>query len=144
MRIRTTFLLALLLLAGGIASAEEAPIVATGPTLSATDVVFVYGGYLWSVPRAGGEARQLTTGGHEALPIYSPDGNWIAFTGQYDGNIDVFVMPAEGGEPRRLTFHPGPDVAVGWTPDGKRVLFRSPRDAYADFSRLYTVPTEGG
>ena len=134
----------LLSFASSAFAADQETLLVRSPTVNRTNVVFVYGGYLWSVPRAGGEARQLTTGGHEALPIYSPDGNWIAFTGQYDGNIDVFVMPAEGGEPRRLTFHPGPDVAVGWTPDGKRVLFRSPRDAYADFSRLYTVPTEGG
>ena len=73
-----------------------------------------------------------------------PDGNWIAFTGQYDGNIDAYVMPAEGGEPRRLTWHPAPDVVVGWTPDSKNVLFYSPRGAYADFDRLYTVPVEGG
>ena len=113
------------------------------PTLSRTQIVFVYGGYLWSMPREGGEARQLTTGGHEALPIFSPDGNWIAFTGQYDGNVDVFVMPAEGGEPRRLTWHPGQDSATGWTSDSKRVLFISDRDAYADIMRLYTVPVEG-
>ena len=95
------------------------------PTLSKTEIVFAYGGYLWSVPREGGDARQLTTGGHEAGPEFSPDGKWIAFTGEYDGNMDAFVMPAEGGEPRRLTWHPGADVVVGWTPDSKRILFRS-------------------
>src|SRR5206468_12076173 len=92
----------------------------------------------------GGDARQHTNAGNEGLTVFSPDGNWIAFTGQYDGNIDVFIMPAEGGEPRRLTFHPGADVAVGWTPNGQRVLFRSSREAYADFARLYTVPVNGG
>ena len=112
--------------------------------LSRTQIVFAYGGYLWSVSREGGEARQLTTGGHEGLPVFSPDGNWIAFTGQYDGNIDAYITPAQGGEPRRLTWHPGADVAIGWTPDSKRVLFRSGRDAYADVDRLYTVPVEGG
>ncbi len=125
-------------------AAEETPLLAHSPTLSKTQVVFAYGGYLWSVPRDGGDARQLTTGGHEGLPVFSPDGKWIAFTGQYDGNVDVFVMPAEGGEPRRLTWHPAADVAVGWTPDGKRVLFYSGREAYADFDRLYTVSVEGG
>ena len=78
------------------------------------------------------------------MPVFSPDGNWIAFSANYDGNRDVYVMPAAGGEPQRLTWHPGQDVALGWTPDGKRVLFLSDRDAYADMTRMYTVPMEGG
>ena len=68
----------------------------------------------------------------------------LAFTGEYDGNVDVFVVAASGGSPRRLTWHPGADQAVGFSGDGKKVLFRSGRDAYADFSRLFTVPLEGG
>jgi len=80
----------------------------------------------------------------EADPIFSPDGTEIAFTGEYDGNIDVFVIPASGGTPRRLTYHPAPDRAVGWTPDGKQVLFSSGRSSYSNFSRLFTVPAEGG
>ena len=119
------------------AAAEDAPLLVQGPTLSKSEIVFAYGGYLWSVPRNGGDARQLTTGGHEAGPEFSPDGKWIAFTGEYDGNVDAFVMPASGGEPKRLTWHPGADVVVGWTPDSKKVLFRSARAAYADFDRLY-------
>src|SRR3954452_17929628 len=82
-------------------AADNVVLLVRSPTVNRTNVVFVYGGYLWSVPRGGGEARQLTTAGHEGLPIFSPDGKWIAFSGQYDGNIDVFVMPAEGGEPKR-------------------------------------------
>ena len=145
MRFRTAILIGLLLSWAGISSAaEESPLLAHSPTLSKTRVVFAYGGYLWSVPRDGGDARQLTTGGHEGLPVFSPDGKWIAFSAMYDGNLDVFVIPAEGGEPRRLTWHPDADVAVGWTPDGKRILFHSDREAFADFSRLYTVPLEGG
>jgi len=138
------FALILLLFAGASSAAEQSPLLATWPTMSQTHIVFLYGGYLWSVPREGGEARQLTTGGHETNPVFSPDGKWIAFTGQYDGNADVFVMPADGGEPKRLTWHPAPDVVVGWTPDSKKILFRSPRDAYADFDRIYVVPVEGG
>src|SRR5450631_3473931 len=145
MRVRMMWLLGMLLgLASFAGAAEESPLLVHSPTLSRTQIVFVYGGYLWSVPRGGGDARQLTTGGHEGLPVFSPDGSWIAFTGQYDGNLDAYVMPAEGGEPRRLTWHPAPDVVVGWTPDSKKVLFFSPREAYADFDRLYTVPVEGG
>ncbi len=145
MRLRALVLvIAIIVVCGVAAGAEHAPLLAQSPTLSRTQVVFGWGGYLWSVPREGGEARQLTTGGHESSPVFSPDGNWIAFTGQYDGNVDAFVMPAGGGEPRRLTWHPDADVVVGWTPDSKRILFRSGREAYADFDRLYTVPVEGG
>jgi tricorn protease len=142
---RLTRLLAALLAVTGISrAAGDTPLLLQSPTLSRTEVAFAYGGYLWSVPREGGAARQLTTSGHEDLPIFSPDGKWIAFEGQYDGNRDVYVIPAEGGTPRRLTWHPGADSPVGWTPDGKRVLFTSAREAYADFTRLYTVPVEGG
>jgi len=146
MRARLGWLLAVMLLvtANAVQAADEAPLLAQEPTISKTTIVFVYGGYLWSVPREGGEARQLSTGGHESSPAFSPDGNWIAFTGQYDGNTDVFVIPAEGGAPKRLTWHPDQDGAIGWTPDGKHILFVSTRDAYADFTRLYTVPPEGG
>ena len=137
-------LLAVLCSATRTAAADQSPLLVQDPTMNKTEIVFVYGGYLWSVPREGGEARQLTTGGHEFGPRFSPDGKWIAFSGQYDGNVDVFVMPADGGEPKRLTWHPNPDIVQGWTPDSKSVLFTSPREAYADFDRLYTVPAEGG
>ncbi len=138
------FLGVLLLLASTGKTADQPPLLAQNPTLSKTSIVFSYGGYLWSVPREGGEARQLTTAGHEGLPFFSPDGQTIAFTGKYDGNTDVFVMPADGGSPKRLTWHPNQDATLGWTPDGKRVLFLSDREAYADFTRFYTVPAQGG
>src|SRR5580765_6798260 len=145
MRFRYLILLACILTFSVVALAlDETPLLATFPTMSKSEIVFVYGGYLWSVPREGGQARQLTTGGHETEPLFSPDGRWIAFTGSYDGNADVFVMPADGGEPRRLTWHPGQDSVVGWTPDSGKILFSSGREAYADFERLYTVPVDGG
>jgi tricorn protease len=148
MRIRVCVMVAALALAllamVSRSRAADSPLLVQQPTINKTEIVFVYGGYLWSVPRGGGEARQLTTGGHERGPHFSPDGKWIAFTGEYDGNVDAFVMPADGGEPKRLTWHPGPDTVVGWTPDSTKVLFTSAREAYADFDRLYTVPVEGG
>jgi len=145
MRARLLVSLSLLLLVmASISVAEETPLLATWPTVNQTSITFSHGGYLWTVSRGGGEARQLTTGGHETTPFYSPDGKWIAFTGEYDGNVDVYVIPAEGGEPRRLTWHPAPDVVVGWTPDGKKVLFQSGREAYADFNRMYAVSAGGG
>jgi tricorn protease len=136
----------LLLAVSGAACAEaEAPSLLQKPTVSRTQVAFVYGDDLWIVSRQGGEARRLTAGaGVETDPVFSPDGSLIAFTGEYDGNTDVYVVPAAGGVPRRLTYHPGADVVVGWTPDGKQVLFRSGRNSYSRFNRLFTIPVEGG
>ena len=115
------------------------------PTVNQTHIVFVYAGDLWSVPRAGGDAKRLTTGvGTESDPAFSPDGTQIAFTGEYDGNTDVYVMPASGGVPKRLTYHPSADVVAGWASDGKRVLFSSSSNSYAGFLRLFTIGLEGG
>ncbi|MGH8280370.1 MAG: S41 family peptidase, partial [Gammaproteobacteria bacterium] len=114
------------------------------PTMSKTQIVFEYGGELWEMPRAGGQAHVLASGMDlEAGPIFSPDGSMVAFSGTYDHNTDVYVVPATGGQPVRLTYHPGPDVAVGWTPDGKSVLFRSHRYSYSDPDQLYTVSVNG-
>jgi tricorn protease len=118
------------------------------PTLSRSDIVFTFAGDLWSVQRAGGKAKRLTTGpGDKTDPVFSPDGKWIAFTGDYDGNQDVYVIPSDGGRPKRLTYHPAPDQVLGWTQDGRRVLFRSSRETYANlvpkFQRLYTVGLDG-
>jgi tricorn protease len=115
------------------------------PTLSANQIAFTFAGDLWVVGREGGEARRLTSSpGLELDAHFSPDGKWLAFTGEYDGNLDVFVVSATGGEPRRLTFHPGVDIALGWTPDGKSVLISSGRTSYSRFNKLFTVPVEGG
>jgi len=126
------------------AGTPNSHLLAQNPTLSRSHIVFAYAGDLWSVPREGGDARRLTTGvGVEDNPVFSPDGSLIAFTGQYDGNTDVFVMPATGGVPKRLTWHPAYDGVLGWTPDGKRILFSSDRTAYAGFKELFTVDLDG-
>ncbi len=115
------------------------------PDVGPNHIVFVHANDLWLVDRDGGDALRLTAGeGAETGPAFSPDGRWIAFTGQYGGNTDVFVVTATGGEPRRLTWHPGSDVAQGWTPDGE-VLFQSSREAQPTrLWRFYTVPVGGG
>ncbi len=78
-------------------------------------------------------------------PHFSPDGSQIAFTGEYDGNRDVYVVPAAGGVPRRLTYHPAEEYVAGWTPDGKKILFNSWGGSFIHFEdQLYTVPVEGG
>ena len=121
------------------------PLLMQKPTLSKTHIAFSYAGDLWLVARDGGEARLLTSGeGTKTDPVFSPDGSMIAFSGDYDGNVDVYVMPSAGGVPRRLTHHPAVDEVVGWSPDGKSVLFRSTRNSYSRFNRLFTVSLEGG
>jgi tricorn protease len=103
-----------LLLLTPCAGAQTGHLLLRKPALSGTQIVFSYAGDLWSVAREGGDAKRLTTApGVETDPVFSPDGSTIAFTGEYDGNVDVFVMPASGGVPRRLTYHPGRDAAVG-------------------------------
>ena len=126
--------------------AQSGPLLLRQPTVSKTEIVFTYGGDLWSVARDGGEARRLTSAlGTNIGARFSPDGSMIAFTGRYSGNADVYVMPASGGQPRRLTYHPGADEVMGWTPDGKSVVFRSTRHSYYHFSnKLFTVPLTGG
>ncbi|HMD85939.1 MAG TPA: PDZ domain-containing protein [Terriglobia bacterium] len=126
-------------------SADSGPLLLQSPTLSKTQIAFAFGGDIWTVNRAGGDAQRLVTGtGLLGDPHFSPDGLMVAYTGDYEGNLDVYVVAATGGEPRRLTFHPGPDWAVGWTPDGKSVLFGSHRLSYSDPNQLFTVPVEGG
>jgi tricorn protease len=115
------------------------------PALNRTQIVFAYAGDLWSVSRQGGTATRLTSGmGIEANPVFSPDGEALAFTGEYDGNIDVYTMPSAGGVPKRITYHPGADYAAGWTPDGSRILFRSNRQSFSRYTQLFTVSKAGG
>jgi tricorn protease len=76
--------------------------------------------------------------------VFSPDGSEIAFTGTYDGNADVYLIPASGGTPRRLTYHPAADFVIGWTPDGKQILFASTRTSSSRYSKLFTISREGG
>jgi len=131
--------------AGAAASAPAAPpLLLRDPSVSRAQIVFQFADSLWIVGREGGQARRLTSGGHERHPLFSPDGSWVAFTGYYDGNLDVYLVPALGGVPRRLTYHPAPDLGLGWTPDGKQVLFRSPRANVADGApRLFTIAVDG-
>jgi tricorn protease len=128
------------------------------PTIHSEHIVFVYAGNLYEVPSTGGTARRLTSHeGFEMFPRYSPDGKWIAFTGQYDGNTEVYLMPAGGGVPRRLTWtatlardevsdRMGPNnIVMGWKHDSKHIVFRSRMNSFNDFlGQLYLVSIEGG
>src|SRR5262245_10386347 len=126
------------------------------PDVHGDRVVFTYGGDLWTASTSGGMAMRLTSHpGLELFAKFSPDGKWIAFTGQYDGDEQVYVIPATGGVPKQLTYYParGPlpprwgydNQVYGWTPDGKSVVFRSLRDGWdLSDSRIYAVPVAGG
>ena len=126
------------------------------PDIHGDRLVFVYAGDLWASPTSGGTATRLTAHpGLEIFPKFSPDGSQIAFTGQYDGDEQVYVILATGGAPKQLTFYPargplaprwGYDHQVyGWTGDGASILFRSTREYWGQKDgRLYTVSTQGG
>ena len=99
------------------------------PDISDTKIVFAYANDLWTVDKAGGAALRLTSfPGTETSPRFSADGKWIAFTGTYQGNADVYVIPTSGGTPKRLTWHPNADIVCGWSNDNK-VVFTSDRES---------------
>ena len=116
------------------------------PSVSKDHIAFVYGGDIWVADRSGAHPTRLTTSpAPEFAPHFSPDGEWIAFSANYDSNVDVYVVPTAGGQPRRLTWHPSADLVMGWSPDGKRVLFASGREvANSRSGQLYEVPLSGG
>lgn len=126
------------------------------PATNGNEIVFSYAGDLYKVPATGGEAQRLTSHvGYEMFPRFSPDGKTIAFTGQYDGNTEVFTMPSTGGEPLRVTYtatnkrddlgdRMGPNnIVMTWTPDGSRIVYRN-RISDGFSGKLYTVDKEGG
>ncbi len=118
------------------------------PTVSKTQIAFAYANNVWTVDRSGGLARRITSFSRARPRIQNsrPSGKLIAFSAQYGGNVDVYVVPADGGEPKRLTWHPGADIVQGWTPDGKNIVFSSTRATWAPSAapRFWTVPVEGG
>ncbi|HKK09234.1 MAG TPA: hypothetical protein VJ939_00285, partial [Bacteroidales bacterium] len=128
------------------------------PAVYGDQLVFSYGGDLYSVSDEGGTARKITTHkGYESFPKFSPDGSTIAFTGQYDGNTEVFTIPSDGGEPTRLTYtatlsrdevsdRMGPNnIVMAWTPDGKEIVFRSRKESFNSFvGKLFSISVDGG
>jgi len=116
------------------------------PDVSADKIVFVYAGDLWTVAKDGGLARKLSSPkGQEIFPKFSPNGRMITFSGNYDGNTDIYVMPAVGGSPMRLTHHSGTDLVVEWYPDGKNILYRSRMNSPSyRFNRFFKQPVKGG
>ncbi|MCI0387378.1 MAG: S41 family peptidase [Acidobacteria bacterium] len=154
-----TAIAAILLLLPAMASAQTK--LLRFPDIHGDKVVFTYGGDLWISPSSGGQAtsaiatRLTAHPGVELFAKFSPDGKWIAFTGQYDGDEQVYVIPVTGGEPKQLTYYParGPlttrwgydNQVYGWTNDGKAIVFRSHRDSWTlGVTHLYTVAMAGG
>ncbi|MBQ6761907.1 MAG: PD40 domain-containing protein [Bacteroidales bacterium] len=141
--------------AGMTARADEARLLRF-PATNSSEVAFSYAGDLWTVPIQGGEARRLTSHiGYEMFARYSPDGKNIAFTGEYDGNREVYLIPAKGGEPVRLTYtatngrddlgdRMGPNnIVMAWSPDGKQIVYRN-RIGDGFPGKLWTIAPEGG
>ncbi|HPG10703.1 MAG TPA: PDZ domain-containing protein [Chitinophagaceae bacterium] len=116
------------------------------PDVSKTQIVFTYANDIWVIPKEGGTAIKLSSpAGVEVYPKFSPDGKSIAYSGNYDGNYDAYVIPVNGGVPVRLTGHGYPDRVVDWTADGKKVLFASRRESGKErFNQFYTIPATGG
>lgn len=132
--------------ASSLAFAQVSARLFQHPDVSETHITFVYAGDIWVAPKAGGTASKLSSPpGQEQFPRFSPDGNTIAFSGNYNGNTDVYAISTMGGIPRRLTYHGMSDRTLGWTPDGSEVLFASSRESGRQrYSQFYTIPLAGG
>ncbi len=116
------------------------------PAVGTDKIAFVYAGNLWTADLNGRNPRQMTIEAEVVnLPVFSPDGKWIAFSAQRDGNVDLYLIPAEGGQSRRLTWHPGPDLVQDFSPCGKYIFFTSTRNSYTrGTSHLFQISVEGG
>jgi tricorn protease len=145
-------LLALLVLLPVFATAQAAqaaapapaPLLLRYPSLSQDKIAFRYADDIWTVARQGGEAERLTANGHvTAGPFFSPDGASIAYSAHLNGNTDAYIIPASGGVPRRITWHPDGSSVVGWSPDGKELLILSSAASYRHFARLFRVHADG-
>ncbi|MCB2230988.1 PDZ domain-containing protein [bacterium] len=152
---RTLITLLSFTLFASAAFADEARLLRF-PDISTDRVAFVYAGDIYTAPRDGGQAVRLTSHeGLELFPKFSPDGSKVAFTGQYDGDFTVYSIDLNGGNPTRLTWHPGhqnlaerhgpENIVMGWSHDGSSVLFRSRKEAMDSWEgRIYAVNLNGG
>jgi tricorn protease len=135
---------------GGSTSAPSSSVVDARmfryPDVSQTQIAFVYAGDIWVAAKSGGYAQRLSSPrGEESFPRFSPDGLQIAFSGNYDGNTDIYMVSANGGLPKRLTYHGSSDRVLDWYPDGKSILFASGRTSEKErFNKLFRISANGG
>ncbi len=146
---KVSCVLALILAAAIPASAADGPLHAgmmRMPSVSDRQIAFVYAGDIWIVAKEGGTAMRLSSPrGEESWPRFSPDGRELAFTGNYEGSDDIYVIPVSGGEPRRVTYHGAGDRLVGWWPDGKSLVFASKRTSFTGrVSQFFRINAMGG
>jgi len=115
------------------------------PDVSATHVVFLYANNLWTVPRTGGVASPLASPpGREAFPRFSPDGKSIAFSGNYEGNLDIYTIPVNGDVAKRITYHPASEILCDWTQDGRLLFMSNGLAGLRRQTQLFTVSPDGG
>lgn len=142
MRAVALYVIGLLFLLPLFGSTASSPLLRF-PDIHENTVVFVHGEDIWSVPADGGVATRLTIhDGQEQHPKFSPDGELIAFSGEYDGNTDVYVMNRHGGEITRVTYHPGNDRVVGWHPTKNKIMFVARRGHFR-FTNLFLINPDG-
>ena len=135
----------LFLLSGLLAFAQGTRLLRQ-PDISNTHITYTYGSDIWVSELNSSEAKRITsTAAVESNPYFSPDGNWIAFSSNRAGSNNVYIVSKDGGEPKRLTWHPSSSSVRGWTNDGKHILFANNREtAPRPYNRLYTISIEGG
>ena len=120
------------------------------PDVSRTHIVFAYANDLWLVPRDGGTAQKVASPpGAEVFPRFSPDGNSLAFMGNYEGGRDLYLIKLDGGNPaetaQRLTYHPAGEMLSEWTPDGESLIFSSSgMTGMTRAPQMFTVSADGG
>jgi tricorn protease len=141
MNIRLTALTALSVLSNYLYGQET--LLLRSPSVGNDRIAFAYASDIWTVSKTGTDPRRLTVNQDvEFEPVLSPDGNWIAFSGNYDGNVDVYVISVNGGMPRRLTYHPGQDIVRGW--HGSKFYLHRPglrfREGLPGFLKLKPLP----
>jgi tricorn protease len=137
----------LLLLASSFVQAQtDETLLLRMPAISAQQIAFAYAGDIWVADKSGNNPQRLTvSAGTENHPYFSPDGKWLAFSGNYDGNMDVYMVAVSGGMPKRLTYHPSMDIVRGWSNDGQSVLFSSNAESNSTrYLKIFKISPNGG